>query len=162
MLSCKHIEKSPVLRQVFLYVIVVGVTAITIAAGVGRERQPAAEPKLRYSTNWPLKFARGKPVSTPILYCGTEGSGRGYYTSDTAFTPYDANADDLCSLIPDYNYTSSVGIALFSVVAVVLFGVRWLLKSDKAAAKRFVVALIVLGARVLLFFSDGRARGSSV
>lgn len=160
MLSCKHIEKSPVLRHVFLYVIVVGVTAITIAGGVGRERQPAAEPKLRYSTNWPLKFARGKPVSTPILYCGTEGRGRGYYRSGTAFTPYDANADDLCSLIPNYNYTSSVGIALFSVVAVVLFGVRWLLKSDKAAAKRFVVALIVLGARYYYFSQTDEPAGA--
>jgi hypothetical protein len=160
MISFKHIEKSPVLRHVFLYVLVVGVTAITIAAGVGRSRQSVAEPKLRYSTNWPLKFARGKPVSTPILYCGTAGSGRGYYTSVGAFTPYDANVDDLCSLIPNYNYTSSVGIALFSVVAVALFGLRWLLKSDKPAAKRFSATLIVLGARYYYFSQTDEAAGA--
>lgn len=160
MISCKHIQKSPVFRHVLLYVLVVGVTAITIAAGVGRERQPAAEPKLRYSTKWPLKFGRGKPVSTPILYCGTEGSGRGYYTSGGGFTPYDANADDLCSLIPEYNYTSSAGIAIFSVVAVALFGLRWLLKSDKSAAKRFVVVLIVLGARYYYFSQTDEPAGA--
>lgn len=158
MISCKL--KSPVWRHVLLYVLVVGVTAITIAAGVGRERQSVAEPKLRYSTKWPLKFARGKPVSTPILYCGTEGSGRGYYTVGGGFTPYDANADDLCSLIPEYNYTSSVGIAIFSVVAVALFGLRWLLKSDKTAAKRFVVALIVLGARYYYFSQTDEPAGA--
>lgn len=158
MISCKL--KSPVWRHVLLYVLVVGVTAITIAAGVGRERQSVAEPKLRYSTKWPLKFARGKPVSTPILYCGTEGSGRGYYTVGGGFTPYDADADDLCSLIPEYNYTSSAGIAIFSVVAVALFGLRWLLKADKTAAKRFVVALIVLGARYYYFSQTDEPAGA--
>jgi hypothetical protein len=160
----KDIKTSPVLRHILLYIIVVGITAITIAAGVGRERQSVAEPKLRYSTKWPLKFARGKPVTTPILYCGTEGSGRGYYTMSggtMSVTPYDAKADNhLCRLIPDYNYTSSAGIAIFSVVAVALFGLRWLRKSDKNAAKRFVVALVVLGARYYYFSQTDEPAGA--
>ena len=62
-----------------------------------------SQDKVRTSKRWPLDFSRGKPVSTPILYCGDAHAKGIYNTSSLLVEADDGLCDEvymvLCTLI---------------------------------------------------------------
>ncbi len=141
----KYFQQKPHRTQLLVVIATLSLVALSISIGSGRARQEAASPKLRYTTSWPLKYHKGKPITTPILYCGDKGKGPGYYATNDSFTPYDATSDDLCESIPIWRWIGSPILLSFGAVFLVaLYSVRLGLTNG---LRHIVVLIIVLGAR---------------
>ena len=163
--NLEHTRKSTVSNQIRLYIVTLALVAIAIAIGGTRERQSVASPKLRYTTdlpdNWLDKYNTGSPPSTPVLYCGNKAD-KGYYKLNTAFTAYDASADDLCEFIPIWRWVGSKTLSwLFSIILVVQFIFRNIVLNTPKAKKRTIALVIILVTRFVIFKIIDEPKGSA-
>lgn len=148
------------IRQTMLFVTTMAAVAASIAIGGMRERTPEQSPKLRITNSWPLKFQTGKPVTTPILYCGSEHA-KGYYKVDSNlehqnFTAYE---DDLCESVATWRWIGApVTVQLVAVLLAAMYSARAWAKHIRAS--RAVVLVVILVARYVFWKWSDEPRGA--
>jgi len=77
-----------------------------------------SQDKVRTSKRWPLDFSRGKPVSTPILYCG-DAYAKGIYNTSSLLVEAD---DGLCDEVATWSFAHL--FIIYQLVPVALLAVQ--------------------------------------
>ena len=77
-----------------------------------------SQDKVRTSKRWPLDFSRGKPVSTPILYCG-DAHAKGIYNTSSLLVEAD---DGLCDEVATWSFAHL--FIIYQLIPVALLGVQ--------------------------------------
>jgi len=77
-----------------------------------------SQDKVRTSKRWPLDFSRGKPASTPILYCG-DAHAKGIYNTSSLLVEAD---DGLCDEVATWSFAHL--FIIYQLIPVALLGVQ--------------------------------------
>ena len=97
------------------YIGVMVVLWITILQGT---TDHISQDKVRTSKRWPLDFSRGKPVSTPILYCG-DAYPKGIYNTSSLLVEAD---DGYCDEVDTWSFAHL--FIVYQLIPVALLYVR--------------------------------------
>lgn len=117
--------------------------------------------KIRFTTQWPPIFVRGKPESTPILYCGNTKHRLGLYVKTPEGVRFDEHSElyfrELCHTFAAAGTMTSLHFNILSVVVVALFA--WRSKSTQGMA-RLCMCVASLVARVAYYWATDEPHGA--
>ena len=117
--------------------------------------------KIRFTSRWPPNFSRGKPESTPILYCGTTEHRLGLYVKTPEGVRFDEYSEvyfrGVCRTLASSGTMTSLHFNVLGVVVVALFTWR---ARDTQSMIRLCACVAALVARVGYYWATDEPHGA--